>query len=786
MLIFGKLIPFVMKKFLSLMPVCLLLFACSGPKKVVQETVETDAITCEVTVYAPDVVRVVKYPLGGIGASRKHSYSVILEPQAAKVKRTETADAVMLATEKMAVSIDKATADVTFCDPDGKVLLQEAGTAFEPRPADDPDAGRYKVSQAWKPEADEFLYGLGQRQDPDLSLRGKKVHLWNENMHIYIPFFCSEKGYGVYWDNPGMSDFEDIPGDKTVFTSEVGDCSDLYFLYDGGGMDALMATERKLGGKATMFPLWVHGYWQCRERYHSTEELCEALRTHREMGIPIDCIVQDWQYWGENENWNSMRFDNPLYERADTMIAFVHDNNAHLAISIWPDFGPLTPQFKELEAIDALLPFKTWPMTGGVKIYDPFNAQAREIYWKYLEGLVDQGVDALWSDSTEPDHFWPTKEDDDYRTADGTWRSVRNAFPLVTNMGIYDNYRAKGYAKRAVQMTRSASFGIQRYATFSWSGDVQSRWNVLRAQIPSGLDYTICGIPYWNTDIGGFFNYFYQGGTANDALKELQVRWMQWSVFVPVMRNHTSGPLTTEIYRFGEPGEWAFDEQLRAIKLRYKLMPYIYSLAGATVQQDGMIMRPLVMDFAKDRKALALSDEYLFGPSILVHPITEPVLTDGRAALTGATEASFTTYLPAGADWYDFHTGERLAGGAEFAREYTISEIPVFVKAGAILPFGPDVQYTSEKPWDSLEIAVYPGADGRFTLYEDAGDGYGYEAGEYTTIDLTWNDAAGILTLGPRKGAYPGMLRERDFTVTVPGRDAVTVHYTGKKVTVKP
>ena len=776
-----------MKKFLLLLPICLLLAACAGKPKAVCETVETDAITCEVTVYAPDVVRVVKYPLGGVGASQKKSYSVVLEPQKVRVKRYENLDAVTLRTEKIAVTVDKNTGDVLFRDAESDaVLLQETGTAFEPRPADDPDAGRFKVSQTWQPEADEFLYGMGQRQDPDLSLRGKKIHLWNENMHIYIPFFCSEKGYGVYWDNPGMSDFEDIPGEKTVMTSEVGDCTDLYFLYDGGSMDALMATERKLGGKATMFPLWIHGYWQCRERYHSTEELCEALRTHREMGIPLDCIVQDWQYWGENENWNSMRFDNPLYERADTMIANVHANHAHLAISIWPDFGPLTPQFKELEAIDALLPFKTWPMTGGVKIYDPFNPQAREIYWKYLEGLVDQGVDALWSDSTEPDHFWPTKEDDDYRTADGTWRSVRNAFPLVTNMGIYGNYRAKGYAKRAVQMTRSASFGIQRYATFSWSGDVQSRWEVLRAQIPSGLDYTICGIPYWNTDIGGFFNYFYEGGTDNDALKELQVRWMQWSVFVPVMRNHTSGPLTTEIYRFGEPGEWAFDEQLRAIKLRYKLMPYIYSLAGATVLEDGMIMRPLVMDFAKDRKALALSDEYLFGPSILVHPVTEPVLTDGRKELTGVTETAFTTYLPAGTDWYDFHTGERLSGGQEFVRDYTISEIPVFVRAGAILPFGPDVQYTSEKPWDSLELAVYPGADGHFTLYEDAGDGYGYEAGEYATIDLTWDDAAGSLTIGPRKGSYPGMLHERDFTVSVSGREAVPVHYSGKKTVVKP
>ena len=770
--------------------VLLLLFAsCSGRPGVFRETLETAALTCDVTVYSPDIVRVMKYPAGAAEAPLKESFSVVMEPQPVRVDRSETEKAVVLNTGKILATIDKTTGDVTFSDPgSGKVLLQEKGTSFEPRPAGDVDEGRFKVTQRWSFEPDEFLYGMGQRQDPDLSIRGKQIHLWNENMFIYIPFFCSEKGYGLYWDNPGMSDFDDT-GDDTVFSSEVADCSDLYFLYDGGDLHQMVAAEHKLGGKPTMFPLWVHGYWQCRERYHSTEELCEALRTHREMGIPLDCIVQDWQYWGENENWNSMRFDNPLYARADTMIAHVHDNHAHLAISIWPDFGPQTPQYQELEAIGALLPFKTWPMTGGVKIYDPFNPEAREIYWKYLEGLVDQGVDALWSDSTEPDHFYPTKEDDDYPTAAGSWRSVRNAFPLVTNMGIYDNYRAKGYAKRAVQMTRSASFGIQRYATFSWSGDVQSRWEVLRAQIPSGLDYTLCGIPYWNTDIGGFFNWWYKDGTKNPALQELQVRWMQWSVFVPVMRNHTSGPLTTEIYRFGEPGTWAYDEQLRAIRLRYRLMPYIYSLAGATVLEDELLMRPLVMDFASDRKALALSDEYLFGPSLLVHPVTEPVLTvaheDGTASLTGATAAPFTTYLPEGASWYDFHTGERLEGGQAFTRDYTISEIPVFVRAGAILPTGPSVQYTSEKPWDSLEIDVYPGADGHFTLYEDEGDGYGYEQGAYTTIRLSWNDADGLFEIGDRQGSFPGMLANRDFVIRVQGHDPVTVHYAGKRCSVR-
>ena len=779
-----------MKKSLFPLLSLLLAVACGRNASIVRETIEADGLTCEVTVYSPDIIRVVKYPAGGTGAAGKESYSVVMEPQPVSVHRSETEDAVLLRTGKITASVDKATGNVTFSDPSsGKVLLQETGTTFEPRPASDVDAGRFKVTQRWQFDTDEYLYGMGQRQDPDLSIRGKKIHLWNTNMYIYIPFFCSEKGYGLYWDNPGMGDFDDTGADGTLMSSEVADCSDLYFLYDGGKLDGMVAAGHKLGGKPTLFPLWLHGYWQCRERYHSTEELCEALRTHREMQIPLDGIVQDWQYWGPNTNWNSMRFDNPLYERADTMIDFVHRNNAHLIISIWPDFGPDTAPFQELDAIGALLPFKTWPLEGGVKVYDPFNEQAREIYWKHLKGLVDQGVDALWSDSTEPDHFDETPEDDDYPTADGSWRSVKNAFPIITNNGIYDHYRAEGYAKRAVQMTRSAAFGIQRFATFSWSGDVSATWDVLKRQIPSGLDYTLCGIPYWNTDIGGFFNSWYEGGTHNPALQELQVRWMQWSVFVPVMRNHTSGPLTTEIYRFGAPGEWPFDEQLRAIRLRYKLMPYIYSLAGATVLEDALIMRPLVMDFAADRKALALSDEYLFGPSLLVHPVTDPVLTEvydgGKARLTGRTSAPFGTYLPSGTDWYDFHTGERIPGGQTYTRDYTISEIPVFVKAGAILPYGPDVQYTSEKPWDALEIAVFPGADGQFTLYEDEGDGYGYETGACSTVTFTWDDAASRLVIGSRQGSYPGMLSERDFIVSLPDREPVSVHYSGTKKTVE-
>lgn len=776
-----------MKRLLAFILCGFVFISCETPK-VIAEKIETESITCELTVYSPDIIRVVKYPKGGTGASAKKSYSVIMQPQKTSVKRSETESAVELHTSNISAVIDKSSGNIVFRDArTGAVLLKEAGTGFEPRPASDVDAGRYKISQKWSLDKDEVLIGLGQRQDADLGIRGKRIHLWNENMFIYIPFFASEKGYGLYWDNPGMSDWDDT-GAAAELSSEVADCSDLYFMYGDGSLDSVIAAERKLGGKATMFPLWAHGYWQSRERYHNPDELMEALRNHREQGIPIDVMVQDWQYWGPNTNWNSMAFDSPDFVEAQKMIDYVHDNYAHLAISIWPSFGPDTKQFQELEKVNALLPFQSWPWEGGVKLYDPFNEKARDIYWNHLQPLVEQGIDVFWSDSTEPDHFDETWEEDNYSTADGSWRSVRNAYPLVTNMGIYDNFRAQKYAKRSVQMTRSAAFGIQRYATFSWSGDVRSTWEVFKKQIPSGLNYTICGIPYWNTDIGGFFNWWYEDGTHNPTFQELQVRWMQWSVFVPVMRNHISSPNSGEIYRFGEPGEWAYDEQKRAVELRYRLLPYIYSLAGMTVLEDGMLMRPLMMDFASDRTAISIGDEYMFGKSFLVHPITDPVLSneieEGVSVLTGKTEAPFSTYLPAGHTWYDFFTGKQLEGGSTFTRNYGISEFPVFIKAGSIIPYGPEVQYTCEKPWDVLDFTIYPGADGEFTLYEDAGDGYEYEDGEFTTIKFTWDDTNRKLMIGKVKGSYPGMIKERVFVVRIVGQEPVEVKYNGKQQSV--
>lgn len=637
----------------------------------------------EVTFYSPSIVRVVKYPSAEMPA--KKSYPVILTPGGVDVTYEEKGDEVVMKSSCLAVTLDIRTGQLTYRDLKGNQLLAEKpyGTNFLPRK--DVDKDSYTVSQTFMLRPDEVIYGLGQRQTGVMNHRNQQIELRNANTNICIPYFTSEKGYGVYWDNPGLSQFNDTPY-ETSFSSQVGLCSDYYFLYRDGSMDGVIAALRDLTGKATMFPLWTMGYWQCRERYKSPDELCNVLDKYRELGVPLDGIVQDWQYWGCDSNWNAMKFMNPSYinkvgdkdwmkyipkgHNADDesllnkeprikspqeMVDYVHKNHAHLMISIWASFGPWTDQYKELKAMNALLPFDTWPLHSGTAPYDPFNAEARDLYWRYLRPMYDMGMDAWWTDSTEPDHFNIKDSDFDLMTADGSFRSVHNAFPLMTNKGIYEHQREVSDDKRLFLMTRSSYLGQQHYGSFSWSGDVSSSWQTMRQQIPAGLNYMLCGIPFWTTDLAGFFGWEYNNDWTNVAYQELHVRWFQWGCFQPMMRNHCSSPMLNEIYLFGKEGDWAYDSQKRIIQFRYRLLPYIYSMAGEVVQQDGVMMRPLVMDFAADRKAILLDDEYLFGRNLLVCPVTEPLYTrkveknQGVATVPDIAKASrpFEVYLPA-------------------------------------------------------------------------------------------------------------------------------------------
>ncbi len=782
--------------------------------------------TTEVSFYSPSIIRVTKYP--GIKSPEKKSYSVIMQPQQIEVDSYKSGPITILKSSSIIANIGN-DGNISFSDIKGNPLLSEIEWSHTPC-ENKVDKGKFRISQSYRLDPNEIIYGLGQRQDKSLSQRGKDVRIWNGNTNITIPYFTSEKGYGLYWDNAGDSRFIDN-GNVATFSSEVGPEVDYYFIYKDGSQDGVIAGIRQLTGEATMFPIRMLGHWQCRERYKSCDELCDVLDRYRELQIPLDGMVQDWQYWGCDSNWNAMKFMNPHYinkmgdkkwmrylpndENSDTkypdprikspedMVNYVHKNNANLMISIWASFGPWTDQYRELEKIGALLPFDTWPRNRGVKPYDPFNPKARDIYWKYLSNLYLMGIDAWWTDSTEPDHF-EKDGDSDYMTHDGSWRSVKNAFALMSNKGIYEHQRKmKGNNKRSMQMTRCGTFGIQHYGTFSWSGDVVSNWNVMKNQIPSGLNYVICGIPYWNTDIGGFFGWDYDNNPKNPAMQELQVRWMQWGTFMPMMRNHCSSPMVSELYNFGDPGDWAFDAQKKAIELRYRLMPYIYSLAGDVVQRSGTIMRPLVMDFRSDKKAIVIDDQYMFGKSLLIKPVTDPLYTyldknkEGYTIYPDITKAAapVNVYLPEGNAWYDFYNNELFQGGEDILAVAPIDHIPVYVKAGSIIPFGPQVQHTGEKPWDILELRIYPGADAQFILYEDDGVSYDYETGKFTEIPFHWDNRSRTLTIGDRKGSYEGMISNRVFDITIvdsntpagdiPASSNNKISYTGSKQTLK-
>jgi alpha-D-xyloside xylohydrolase len=546
----------------------------------------------------------------------------------------------------------------------------------------------------------------------------------------------------------------------------------------GANADGVIAQMRDLTGKVPMFPLWTFGYWQSKERYKSQDETIGVVKKYRELEVPLDGIIQDWQYWGNNYLWNAMEFLNPEFPDPQKMINDIHNLNAHIIISIWNSFGPQTKQYKELEKIGALLDIKTWPESGsekwppnldypsGVRVYDPYNPEARDIYWKYLnQGLFSLGMDGWWMDSSEPDHLQFKPSDFDNKTYLGSFRKVRNAFPLMTVGGVYQHQRSVTSDKRVFILTRSAFAGQQRYGANTWSGDVVASWEALRNQISAGLNFSLCGIPYWNSDIGGFFLWNFPKKLDDANYRELYARWMQFGAFCPMMRSHgTDAP--REIYQFGKKGDRIYDSIEKSINLRYRLLPYIYATSWDVTANQSTMMRALVMDFAKDKQALDINDQYMFGKSLLVCPVTQPMYSKD-------TNEDFSTvkarelYLPKGADWIDFWTGEKYNGGQTLNKEAPIDIIPLFVKAGSIIPVGPKVQYATEKKWDELEIRIYPGAHGEFVLYEDEFDNYNYEKGAYSTITFKWDDKKQTLTINDRQGSFPGMLDLRTFRIVI-------------------
>jgi alpha-D-xyloside xylohydrolase len=652
----------------------------------------------------------------------------------------EAADNITLTTAKLKVVVGKKDSSLIFYNAAGRKLAQENDRTLTPVEVNGEKTYHLeRFTNMW--ETQEAFYGLGQHQGGVFNWRGESVDIVQDNTNISIPLLLSSNGYGIFWNNPSRSRFNNRFVHAFYISSEVAEQMDYYFIY-GPDFDRIIGAYRELTGAAPLFGKWAYGYWQCKNRYDSQAEILGVAKRYRREHIPVDNIVQDW-FW-----WNTMGEPvwNKNYPDPKAMVAELHKENLHLMVSLWPFFRPGSAVYDDMAAKGFFID-KT-KVTGfhpaGMALYDAFNPEARKYYWKLMDdALFKIGVDAWWLDTTEPETEGSEESVllHNKVRVDGTAKSgarYANLFPLMTTAAVYQGQRAASDQKRVFILSRSAFAGAQRNAAAVWSGDLNPNWETLRRQIPAGLNYSLSGLPYWTTDIGGFV----AADPQSPAYRELYARWFEFGAFCPIFRAH--GTRTTNQNEI-----WSYGPQTQAIlarydRLRYRLLPYIYSVAWKTTSENYTQMRALAMDFRDDPRVLNIGDQYLFGPSLLVNPVTEP----------GATTRHL--YLPKG-NWYNFWTGESVEGGRAIDTPAPLEEMPIFVRAGAILPMGPTIEYTQQPSNDPLEIRVYPGADGDFTFYEDDGDTYDYEKGVFATIPIHWNESTHRLIVGPRKGSYPGM-----------------------------
>lgn len=581
------------------------------------------------------------------------------------------------------------------------------------------------------------------------------------------------------------------------FSSEAGQQVDYYFVY-GVNMDEVISGYRYLTGKAPIVPKWALGFWQSRERYKTQDEIISTMDAFRKRNIPIDNIVLDWSYWKEAA-WGSQDFDETRFPSPDSMIDLLHKKyNAQIMISVWPKFYEGIPTYNEFDKNGWLYKRniadrqRDWIGKGYIStFYDAFNEKARKGFWDLInKKIYSKGIDAWWMDASEPDIL--SNVDPEKRklqmspTALGSAAEYLNAYPLQNAKGIYEGQRSTDPNKRVFLLTRSGFAGSQRYAAAIWSGDIGSTWHDMKAQIAAGINFSLSGLPYWTMDIGGFVvpEKFEKPNAENlEEWRELNARWTQFGAFVPLFRVHGQFPFR-EIFNTAPQDHPAYQSFLYYDKLRYRLLPYIYSLAGAAYQDNYTIMRGLAMDFASDTAVLNIGDQYMFGPSILINPVYE------------YKQRSRQLYLPKGKGWYDLYSGKFYNGGQNITADAPYEKMPVYVKAGSIIPFGPALQYTSEKPADTITLQVYAGADAAFNLYEDEGTNYNYEKGMYSTIKFSYSENAHTLTINNREGTFPGMLEKRYFLIRyttkekpsaldLDKKEGALISYNGKKQTIQ-
>ncbi len=821
-------------------------------------------------------------------------------------------------TNSLIAEVDAKTGLISFFDKDMKPIVKENERELIPK--DISGEHVFNISQTFGLTPDEAIYGLGQNQKGYMNLRGDSLELFQRNQEDYIPVIISTKGYGILWDNYSYTLFKDNANGMNLW-SEVGDGIEYYFMY-GPALDTVIANYRNLTGGCPMLPKWAFGYVICKERYKTQEEILSVVKEHRERQIPLDVIVQDWRYWSKGQ-WGQKTFDPVRYPNPEKMISELHNKyNTKFMVSVW---GIMNEGFPNSNEIMNTPGSNYYRIKKGEINYDPFNQVACDLYWKQCnEGMFSKGVDAWWCDATEPemDHAFNIKAESNrerMNTSLGSGSRYMCAYPLMHSKNIYDNQRKTSSDKRVVNLTRSGFGGQQRYSTIVWSGDILATWDIFKNQISAGLNFVSSGIPYWTTDIGAFSvipwdnRGDYGMGTKNDEYKELYLRWFQFGAFCPMFRSHGTN-FAREMWRFGEKGSWCYDALIKMDQLRYRLLPYIYSVGWKVTNEGYTMMRPLAFDFQADKNVYDNGTQFMFGQAFMVSPVTElqhnkgkgnavfvessNLFNGGKVGLRGeyykgldfknkvgeridsmikfsleskplkgmdgeqfsirftgkilskeAGEYIFMTsyddrsklwvnnkliingrlnngsddksgvitlaantkydirmefsdydwdipvellwltpgmtksnvvenkkntiqvYLPANTKWYNFWTGETTDGGKIIDSPSPIDQIPLYIKAGSIIPMGPVMQYATEKPADPIELRVYAGDDADFTLYEDENDNYNYEKGKYATISMHWNEKAQTLTIGKQQGEFTGMLKKRTFKVVFVGKN---------------
>jgi alpha-D-xyloside xylohydrolase len=756
-------------------------WAAMNPVTAVQQ--QTDGVlftqasgTLKVQVCSDSVIRVLYSPTSTF--PKRPDFVVLKENWPATKWTMQSSDsAVTLTTALLKVVVTRKDGAIDYAEVNGSPLVQEQSRKLIPVRVNGEDTYRSEsfVSVYGSHEA---LYGLGQHQAGVWNYRGESVDIAQENSNISVPLMLSSKGYGIFWNNDARSRFNNRFANYLYISSEVADVIDYYFIY-GPDFDKIIAGYRELTGQVPMFGKWAYGFWQCKNRYKSQEEILGVAKKYRDLHIPVDNIVQDWFWWNRKGEF----VFNKNYPDPKGMIDQLHAENFHLMISIWPFFEPGSANYDYMEKKGWLVDKFKYPKppyhADGMAVYDATSPEARKFYWDAVnKGLFSIGADAWWMDTTEPE----TEGQEDnillyHKLAAGSGNRFVNVYPLLDTEGVYQGQRSASDKKRVFILSRSAFAGSQRNGVTAWSGDINSDWFSFRRQIPAGLNYSLSGAPYWTTDIGGFVF----GSPTDPAFRELFIRWFQYGTFNPILRVHgTRHPDENELWSYGPEAQRILVDFDR---LRYRMLPYIYSLAWKTTSEAYTPMRPLVMDFRGDARAENIGDQFMYGPAFLVNPVTEPAASTRQL------------YLPQ-AKWYDFWTGASVHGGRVIDAATMLDRLPLYVRAGSILPLGPDEEWSTEKPADPIELRIYRGADGDFTLYEDENDTYNYEKGAYATIPLHWDDARNTLTIGDRKGQFPGMLTGRAIHVVFvsekhgvginPSEADKVVQYSGKQIMVTP